>query len=166
MSNPSPLSDDEREELIAYLDGEVDEQTARALETRLNLDPAARAEAESLRRTWDLLDYLPRPEPSPNFTQRTLTRVSDRESLAALRSKERRSRRWWAAGWVAALVLAGLAGYAASLYFVEPVPREDDLVRELRLIDNLRLYQSVDSIEFLRELDAGGLFPDDSLQDS
>ena len=74
MSRP-PLSDDERADLVAYLDGELSGEAAREIEARINLDPTVRAEVESLNRTWELLDYLPKPEPSPNFTERTLSRL-------------------------------------------------------------------------------------------
>ena len=71
MADERSLNDEERDELVAYLDGELDEQAARDVEARLGRDPRAKAEAEALRRTWNLLDYLPRPEPSGDFTHRT-----------------------------------------------------------------------------------------------
>src|SRR5262245_7111665 len=93
MIDPHPDPDDvDREDLIAYLDGELDEEATRAVESQMNIDPTVRSEVESLKRTWDLLDYLPRPEPSPNFTHRTLDRLSTRETQTALGQK--RVRRW------------------------------------------------------------------------
>src|SRR5262245_49608728 len=62
-------------ELVAYLDGELDPAAARKVEARLASDPEARAKAAALKKTFDLLDYLPRHEPSPNFTTRTLDRL-------------------------------------------------------------------------------------------
>ena len=62
-------------ELVAYLDGELDDDDARRVEARLANDPDARARAAALKRSFDLLDYLPKPEPSPNFTTRTLQRI-------------------------------------------------------------------------------------------
>src|SRR5262245_34562944 len=104
MSMPAPLDEHDREELTAYLDGELDEEQARAIESRLTRDPAARAEADTLQRTWELLDYLPRPEPSPAFTHRTLDRINTRETQHA--AARRRRRRWLAgAGWAAAFLL-------------------------------------------------------------
>jgi anti-sigma factor RsiW len=158
MSTPPPLSEDDREELIAYLDGELDEERARAVETRINLDPTVRAEAETLRKTWDLLDYLPRPEPSPSFTNRTLVRLSTRETGDALRPVSAGRRRLLALGWAAAAMLAGVAAYAAAVALVPPRPGEDDLLRELRIIENLRYYEPVETPEFLRELDHPDLF--------
>ncbi len=75
MSNPSVFSEKERADLVAYLDGELEGEAARSLEQKLALDPMARAEADTLKRTWDLLDFLPKKEPSPNFTHQTLSRL-------------------------------------------------------------------------------------------
>jgi anti-sigma factor RsiW len=162
MTQSSPLNDKDRSDLIAYLDGELEGEAARAIEARISRDPAVRSEAESLKRTWDLLDYLPRPEPSPNFTHRTLDKLSTHPTRAAL-GQRRSSRRWlFGAGWAAAVVLIGLAGYFAAVGLTpppKPVPK--DLARDLRLIENFRAYEDVEMLEFLRELDRPDLFGDD-----
>jgi hypothetical protein len=62
-------------ELVAYLDGELDVDAAHRVEQRLAADPAARAKAAALKKTFDLLDFLPRPEPSATFTTRTLDKL-------------------------------------------------------------------------------------------
>src|SRR5262249_58970511 len=87
MSNPPPRSDRGGAALVASLDGapSLARDTAQKIQTRLSLDPVLRAEAESLKRTWDLLDYLPRAEPSPNFTHRTLDKLSTRQTRKVLR---------------------------------------------------------------------------------
>jgi anti-sigma factor RsiW len=161
MSKPSPLDDKDRSELIAYLDGELEGEAARAVEARISRDPAVRAEAESLKRTWDLLDYLPKPEPSPSFTHRTLDKLSTHATRAALRQR-RPVRRWLAgAAWAAAVLLVGLVGYLAAVALTPPKQAPKDLVRDLRLIENLRAYEDVEMLEFLRELDRPDLFGDE-----
>jgi hypothetical protein len=164
MSTPAPLNENDREDLVAYLDGEVDqigEEKARLLETKINLDVTVRAEAETLKRTWDLLDYLPRPEASPTFTNRTIDKLSVRETQQALRP--RRSRWLLASGWVAAVLLAALGGYFGATRLFPVRPGERELVRELRLIENLRFYEPVESLEFLQDLDQKDLFGEDPL---
>jgi anti-sigma factor RsiW len=169
------LNDKDRAELVAYLDGELDEQSAKSLEAKLSLDPAARQEAVALQKTWELLDYLPRPEPSPNFTHRTMERLSGQ--LPAVSSVRARGR-WpgWviAAGWAAALLLAAGVGFGAVTFLaqsdkdrspdplaqLEPAEVEQNLVRNLRLLENQRLYENVDDIDFLRTLDNPELFGD------
>src|SRR5690242_21472649 len=110
MSEPAPLSEQERADLVAYLDGELTGEAARALEAKLSLNPAIRAEADALRRTWDLLDFLPKSQPSPSFTHRTM------ERLVPLRADQQRRDHWrtrcLGLGWAAALLLAGWGGYA------------------------------------------------------
>jgi anti-sigma factor RsiW len=163
MANSAPLTEEDREKLIAFLDGELDDVSAREWEVRLRRDPQVRAEADALSRTWELLDYLNQPEPSPTFTSRTLERIS---VLRPAQTTPRRPIRWqpWAfgAGWAAAVVLAFLLGYVGVSRLVpappvavaqaEPADLDESLVRDLRVIENLRLYETVDDINFLREL--------------
>lgn len=151
MSEPSQFSEQERADLVAYLDGELHGEAARALETKLNLNAVARAEADGLRRTWELLDFLPRAQPSPHFTHRTL------ERLSPLRSDERRRRRRWricclGVGWIAALLLAGWAGYAGynGLAVRQPAERP-------------RSSDRTEPLDFWLALAAPDLFGDESL---
>jgi anti-sigma factor RsiW len=172
MAKLPPLSDEDRENLVAYLDGELSSKAARALEARLNLDAEARAEAEALRRTWEMLDHLPRPEPTATFSSRTLERVSAVQT-AVTPTKERHWPGWaLKTGWAAALVAACVLGFAGVSWYgrsksppAEADPRiemERVLARDLRLIENKRLYELVNDVSFLRELDDPDLFGDDS----
>jgi len=108
-----PLDDREQEDLVAFLDGELTGDEARVIERKLSLDPTARAEADILRRTWDLLDYLPRPEPSASFTEKTLTRLSAVRGESLLPPLAWRDRRWMSFGavWVASMAVAMLSGF-------------------------------------------------------
>jgi len=165
MSKSRPLTDAERADLVAYLDGELAGEAKRVVETRINLDPTWRAEAEALKRTWDLLDYLPVPEPSASFTQRTLSKLEPIRRPARKRKRLRVST-WGVAhwlgigvGWVAAVVLAVVVGYYATESSVPPPqPGERELIRDLRVIENKRYYDVVDNIDFLKELDHPDLF--------
>lgn len=80
MSNDSPTTDGPAEdpfeaELVAFLDGELDPAAAGRVQARLDADPALRARAAELKRAFDMLDYLPKPEPSPTFATRTLDKL-------------------------------------------------------------------------------------------
>jgi anti-sigma factor RsiW len=156
MTEPSPLNEQEQANLVAYLDGELTGEAARAVEAKLSLDPAARAEVQSLQRTWELLDYLPRPQPTDRFTHRTLERLSPLRAVEAARW----TRRGLAAGWAAALLLAGWAGYAAFSWIVPNTPGERELLQDLRLIENKRYYDLVEDLDFWRALDTPELFGD------
>jgi hypothetical protein len=108
-----PLDDREQEDLVAFLDGELTGEEALLIERKLSLDPTARAEADRLKRTWDLLDFLPRPEPSASFTQKTLTRLSAVRGDSLLPPSMWRDRRWMSFGaiWVAMMAVAMLSGF-------------------------------------------------------
>jgi anti-sigma factor RsiW len=155
------MSEEDRALLVAYLDGELDEEAAQQVEARINQDPAVRAEVETMRRTWELLDYLPRADPSPTFTHRTVSLVTG-EHRAALLARQRRRRWLLGAGWAAALVLAALGGYGAVSVLTPREPTDEELARDLRIIENRRLYEQVDSVGFLKELDQPDLFGDDT----
>jgi anti-sigma factor RsiW len=166
MSNSAPLTEQERADLVAYLDGELTGEAARAMEAKLSINPEARAEAEGLRRTWDMLDFLPQPEASPNFTNRTLSKLMPVPVETPAQVPTVTPRRWWkvaaVALWLVAVVLSALGGYAGFQHFVPRQPGDRELVRELRLIENKRLYDLVGEMEFLRRLDQPDLFGDDT----
>ncbi len=155
------MSDDERATLIAYLDGELDEEAVRRVEARISQDPAVRAEVESLKRTWEMLDYLPRAGPSPTFTHRTVSLVTG-EHNATLQARRRRRRWLLAAGWAAAVLVAALGGFAGVTRLMPHEPTDEELARDLRVIENRALYERADSVEFLKQLDQPDLFGDDS----
>jgi anti-sigma factor RsiW len=149
MAN-APLNEGDREDLIAYLDGEADARTARSVEAKLSTDPAVRREADALKRAWDMLDYLPRPEPSPNFTHRTMERLSVQGS-----TPRRRWRRWLLGfGWAATVLFAAAAGFGGSLVVQHQrdAALEQELLRDLHAVENLRAYENVDDIDFLQKL--------------
>ncbi len=156
------LNDEDREELTAYLDGELDEESSRHLERRLNLDPAVRAEADALQQAWSMLDYLPRGEPSATFTHRTLERLAIQTGTIA-----QHGRRPWVAGlvWAAAVLIAAVTGFAAARLVwkqpTEPPDLEEQMVRHLRVIEKVHLYEHADDVDFLRALDQPDLFGDD-----
>ncbi len=79
MSEPKPDKDPKpdvtEENLVAYLDGELQGQDANKVATQLSLDPKLRAKADELQRAYDLLDFLPRTEPSSDFASRTISQI-------------------------------------------------------------------------------------------
>jgi anti-sigma factor RsiW len=171
MTKPRPMSEEEQAELVAFLDGELHGEEARAIEARLGRDPALRAEADSLKRAWDLLDFLPQPEPSPSFTEKTLSRIEPaglpRRSAALPSGVSLAGSAPWGrvalgVGWAAALLLAGWLGYRAYGWVSPREPGDAELVRDLRVIENKRLYDLVDDVSFLEQLDHPDLFGDDT----
>src|SRR5580692_9174205 len=128
-----PLTEDEKAELVAYLDGELDEAAVHAVEAKIATNPAARAELDALKQTWGMLDYLPKASPSPNFTNRTMERLT-LEKVGGARTAPLPMRSAWRGnvGWAAAVLLALGGGYFIATRFAGPesIPESDQpLVR-------------------------------------
>lgn len=156
----TPLSDDDREALTAYLDGELDEEATQRFETRLAAEPVLRAELDAQRKTWSMLDYLPPAAPSADFTHKTLDRIAldaQTTQTAATRRPLRRT-----AGWLAGAALALAVGYFGARYYRQewspPIDADEAVVRDLRLLQRLSAYDAVDDLDFLKALDAPDLF--------
>jgi hypothetical protein len=187
------MTDDTREanpvdaELIAYLDGELAATDARRIEDQLDADPELRARAESLKRSYDLLDFLPKPEPSSTFATRTMDRLPASGSanptsatasvptaipagtsslaLADRASAPFRNTWMWAIGLAAAIGAAIGIGYLGSAatrtyFFHEPPSRGFDSLplADIPVIEKLPLYAAVDDFEFLSRLAAPEFF--------
>jgi anti-sigma factor RsiW len=82
FDEPEEINDPQLTELVAYLDGELDEEDSSRLERQLAENPPLRGFAETLDRTWQLLDSLGEATASGEFTQKTLA------SLAVVSSDE------------------------------------------------------------------------------
>jgi hypothetical protein len=147
------LTPDERADLVAYVDGELPESHAQTIATKLTKSATARREVEMLEKTWELLDYLPRPQVTEQFSEKTVSHI---------RRLELQGNTWepiiiaWSArigrAAVYLLIAAGFlgAGYALTRWaWPDPTAR---LVRDLTLAENLDEYREVGSFEFLSQL--------------
>lgn len=149
------------EQLVAYLDGELDAEASRRVEELLATDPRVRQTLQQLDRTWELLDELDKPQVAESFAQTTLEMVTVaagedvRTGLAETR--RRRRRRWAIAG--GSLLAAGLAGFLAVALFTD---RNEELIQDLPVLQNLDEYCQIDSIEFLQMLNQQGLFTEEN----
>ena len=153
------------EELVAYLDGELDLDASRRIEERLANEAFVRQELNRLEKTWRLLERLPRAEVDENFTRSTIEMlaVKANEDLQQQKALEpRRKLRRLAAAAAIALVAAGV-GYAVSRW-QWPDPNEQ-LARDMPVLENLDEYRQIENIEFLRELHDQGLFSDEVSRD-
>jgi hypothetical protein len=164
MEPQTSLSPDQRANLVAYLDGELDEPAASAVERLLAESAAARQEAEMLSRTFDLLDELPLAAASKEFTARTLSAIKVSDIATTLRPAGRNVwspsiHRWAVTGGVACvLAAAALVGYFSTNRWISD-PSEA-LIRDLPVIENVDKYAEAEDIAFLRELERSELFND------
>ena len=158
MSHERPNAGLLDEELVAYLDGELDAESARRIEALLASDPQTRRRLESLERTWDLLDELDTAPVGEPFTQTTLEMVAvaaDRDAERdRIEAPGRRRRNWKILGLF--LLASALAGFAAvALFWPNPNRR---LLEDLPVLEALDEYRQVESIDYLRKLRDEGLF--------
>ena len=77
------LTPDERADLVAYVDGELPENHARTIATKLTKSATARREVEMLQKTWEMLDYLPRPQVTEHFSEKTVSHIRRLELKAS-----------------------------------------------------------------------------------
>lgn len=153
------LNAEQRDNLVAYLDGELEEDTTQYIDQVLAKSEVARHEVEALARTWELLDLLPKPNATENFTERTLTTLKVSEVRTQMTDQP-----WFtyvrkgavAVVWVAVLSVAASVGFVATTRWV-PNPNEE-LLTDLRLMKNLDVYLEADSIDFVNELQRMGSF--------
>jgi hypothetical protein len=153
---PSSSNVDEtlREELVAYLDGELPPAESEAIERRIASDPNARRELEGFDRVWNALDELPRQQVDESFTRSTIemTALAAEREAAALTAalpvaKRRRSYAVLAGCTIAAAVtFLGAWGSAArpnrELLTNLPVIEHFDELRAIKDLDFLATLQS------------------------
>jgi anti-sigma factor RsiW len=147
------LTPDERADLVAFVDGELPEAHSRLISTKLTHSATARREVEMLQKTWELLDHLPRPQATEQFSEKTISHI---------RRLEMKDHSWepvvalWSgrlARVMVYLLLAAVslgAGFAFTRW-VWPDPTKR-LVQDLTLAEHLEEYLEVGSFEFLKEL--------------
>jgi anti-sigma factor RsiW len=161
MNGTDTFSDDVFEQLVSYLDGELDAETSREVERRLAEDENYRRELRHLQRAWDMLDELPSSEVSESFTQTTVEMValSAAQDIEQTKSQlKRRGRLMWVIAGGGALVAAGLGYVIVSSILAQP---NRQLVDDLPVIENVELYRVADSVDFLRDLAKEDLFGDE-----
>ena len=147
------LNPEERANLVAFIDGELTEAESRSLTTKLTHSATARREVELLKKTWDVLDSLPRPPVSDQFQERTLTYVRSLEERAEGRFDS--ARKWGSillkfAACVGIAVVGAASGFAVTRH-AWPAP-EERIIRDLSLAEHLEEYLEVGDFEFLDEL--------------
>ncbi|HEX5444631.1 MAG TPA: hypothetical protein VFW87_12405 [Pirellulales bacterium] len=153
MTEPSSPESDLRETLVAYLDGELSAEDERRVEQLLSADNGVRQELQRLQSTWDLLDRLPKAELGASFTRSTVEMVAlSVEHDLGPRSARKLGR--------LPLALAAVAAAAALAFLVARVwpGRNQQLLRDLPLVEHLEAYRQTPDMEFLRKLERSRVF--------
>lgn len=146
------------EEIVAYLDGELDAASAAQVERRMAEDSQYGQRVRDLERAWDALDALQRAEADDGFTRSTVEIVALRAGEDVQQQKSSGALRQRMV-WAAATILA-LASSAAGYIWLSEVlsgPNQQ-LVRDLPVIERVDEYLHADSVEFLQKLQDEELF--------
>lgn len=145
------------EELVAYLDGELDAEQSRRIEALLASDAEVRRRVQALERTWDMLDELDAMPADARFTHSTLEMVafSARRELdqELAQTISRRRLRWLIR--LGVVLLAALLGFSI-VAFLAPDPNRQ-LLENLPILERFEEYLPAGSVEFLQLLDKSQL---------
>jgi len=151
-------------ELVAYLDGELPEQDADRVEQLLLTNPPLRRNAESLDRTWQLLNSLEEATASGEFTQKTLASIStvsaesDADSATDRRWSLKKQLAWSLLARGLIWCLAGFIACSAGLLLSRKARRERTDPADAQILNDLDLYHQypklwrIPDVEFLKEV--------------
>ncbi|QDT66589.1 anti-sigma factor family protein [Calycomorphotria hydatis] len=155
MNKLKRLTSEQREDLVAYLDGELDERRTRELDQVLAASEVARHEVEMLSRTWLLLESLPQVTASNDFANRTVSsvRVQEQPNNEVARLAGESIRRVGITTiWLASAAAAAVIGFMLTSEWL-PSPH-GRLLEDLPIVEDLDLYSEIGSVEFLQALEA------------
>ena len=162
MAKLARLTPEQRDNLAAYLDGELEETATQEIEHILAVSEVARHEVDMLSRTWDMLNSLPTHKASGEFTRKTVSsmRAAERSGpgLASQAVKQNARRGGVLALWAAILAVCGYAGFSATNHWV---PNDaEQLLDDYEIINNLDKLQEAGNLEFLQVLKDKHTFPE------
>ena len=154
MPQVTRMTAEQRADLVAYLDGELADDEASAIEQVLASSEVARHEVEVLGQTWNLLDALPRETASAEFATKTLEKLQGQTVPRAGTSQWRRYG-LLIFGYAATLIAVSLLGFAIGQRWL---PRQDAAyVEHLPVLERLDDYRNVGNVEFLNQLERSDL---------
>ena len=159
MQQQLRLTDHERANLVAFLDGELEEEDAQGLETKIARSPSARKEVEALEKTWTMLEWLPRVEAPADFTDQTISRIHSQQMRAELIEGGLKRVVVIAAkviGWVASVAAAVAIGFVGVRYAWPDPTRK--LIEDLEIVENLEALREIPDIKFLDDVSRLGFF--------
>jgi anti-sigma factor RsiW len=149
-------------ELVAYLDGELDESNSERLEKRLAQDRDLRQYAETLDRTWQMLNTLGEPTASGEFTRKTLASITaiSAESESVTASQQGLAGKFFSIpfGRILLWLLVGFGATSAALLLARQSDlrrtsaEDQQLLRDLELLKEYQRLRPLPDVDFLKEL--------------
>src|SRR5678815_4990445 len=151
-----PEIDPVDEELVAYLDEELEPEHRARVELRLAEDARYREKLRHMQKSWDMLDMLSRSEPDESFARTTVAMVAlkAKEATDVQKESTQRFSFMFHAGVAVTMVACLLIAYSGGSWWYSASDRQ--LVQDLQLIEHLDEYKSAESVAYLKSLE--GLF--------
>ena len=153
--------DQESQQIVAYLDGELDSATNAEIEKRLANDAEFALRLQQLQRAWELLDDLPQAKSNIDFTRSTveLIAVSAEDDLQATKNllTQKKIQSWLLRSGLVSLAIF-LGWFIGDWYFGR---EQRQLLRDLPVIHQLDEYRLTEDLEFLKQLQDAGLFDEE-----
>ena len=148
----------ESELLVAYLDGELDAQSVRQMEDRLAVEPDLRGKMTSLEQTWNLLDALGTVPADKELVRSTMEVVTLTIAKEVNEDEKRLEQRKWLDRlvMVATVLMFGIIGY--QLAVLVGIHRQNQLLKDIPIIQHINLYKEIDSFDFLQALSEKRVF--------
>ena len=146
------------EDLVAYLDGELNRDSVSRVEDELSKNSEYRLRLMQLQQAWDLMDDLPRVSSDETFTKSTVELVVvSAESEANVTVVRRKT--WRNVIWVIGLLGATAAAWGGFLLISQFNDRHNQaLQKDLPLVQEIDIYDSIESLDFLKQLEASEVF--------
>jgi hypothetical protein len=137
------LSQEQRDNLVAYLDGELDDQGTQEIEQVLAVNPVARNEVDMLSRSWDMLNALPTHRASGEFSETTVAMLRAADEKGPRIPSDlvyRQVRRFLILClWCGILAACGYVGFATTQKWI---PNDSDaLLEDYDIINHLDMYR-------------------------
>jgi anti-sigma factor RsiW len=153
------------EELVAYLDGELNRDSVSRVEDELSKNSEYRLRLMQLQQAWDLMDELPRVSSDEAFTKSTVELVvvsAESEETATVVGRKT----WRNVIWVIGLLGATAAAWGGFALISQFNDRDNQaLLKDLPLVQEIDIYDPIESLDFLKQLEASGVF-DEELDDA
>lgn len=156
------LTEDERLNLVAFLDGELDDdELGQKLEEKVAQSVSVRKEIQALEKTWGMLDWLPRPEAPTDFASQTVSRIHSQQLRAEM--IEGQFKYWTTVAakmiaWAACVAVMVAAGFTSLRYAWRDPTRE--LINHLEIVENLETYRAIPDLKFLDDISRINMFKD------
>ncbi len=165
IDNSDEPIDDQLTEVVSYLDAELNDTGMNEVEMRLVKDASLREFADSLDRTWRLLDSLEEVSASDEFTQKTMDSIAtealqdspttEEKTVSPLRSLADGVRQTRAIPWFVTGLVGALVGMTVSQRLQERRDPGTDtaILQNLELLKQYPRLRVLPDVESLRQLE-------------